>query len=236
MIRTLLTSSVGVIGFFTCAAISHAETPEELIGRMKTLRADIQTIYLEQEEVSQSPTFSNQKSQIKSWEQSKNGTYKFRQEEQRTIENSEQPNSTESISVLTVSDGEFTWEEMSGGPGIIVTKKPAMKLAKDLDGHLQAIKDGKIHAEVLPAEKIGEEACAVLKIVHGEGDAQVKITYWFSEKHGQTMKYVFEDKRLGTTTVTTTSVKINPVVYDKQFTYVVPDKAVVRDETKVSDE
>lgn len=203
----------------------NAETPQELMARMKA-KSDALTSWEMKMENSTKASGFETLGTITSISKRDGGVVKSYSE--MTSETKMQGMPSQKTNSKVISDGKTMWVEMKLGDKVTVMKSPYKVDATSVEGLQDIMNEGKW--EVKPNETVDGQVCNVLAGTMEMGGQSITSTYWISEKTGHFTKIVVGGGALPAENVTkVTSFKENPPVDDSKFNYTPPAGAQVMD-------
>lgn len=203
----------------------NAETPKELLTRLKAKSEAIKSWEMKMESSTKSQ-YVESSGTISTISKRDGDTVKSYSEMTSETKIPGMPQPQKNVSKM-VSDGKTFWIETKIGDQVTVMKSPATTDPTSLAAIEELLDDGKW--EVKPKEAVDGEDCDVLSYTVGEGDQAITTTYWLSDKTGHPKKIVAGGGPMGSNITKVTSFKENPVIDESKFSYTPPAGANVMD-------
>ncbi|MCC6546151.1 outer membrane lipoprotein carrier protein LolA [Candidatus Sumerlaeota bacterium] len=224
-ITAKLATMMVAAAFIAMPCLLKAETPEELLKRMKPKSEALKSWEMKMEN-SMKSQFMETKGTISTIAKRDGDTVKSYSEMTSETKMQGLPEPQKSASKM-VSDGSTLWVEMKMGDKVTVMKSPYKVDPTSVEAMADLLKEGKW--EVKPQETIDGEACSVLSGTTGQPPQQITTTYWMSDKTGHPVKIVVSGGPMGENVTKVTSFKENPAIDDSKFAYTPPAGAEVMD-------
>ncbi|MEO8376475.1 MAG: hypothetical protein ABI579_02300, partial [Candidatus Sumerlaeota bacterium] len=227
-----LISKLGVMAIaaalIAAPCMLNAETPAELLARLKTKSEALKSWEMTMEN-SMKSQFMENTGTIKTIAKRDGDTMKSYSE--MNSETKMQGMASQKTASKMVSDGSTIWIETKLGDKVSVMKAPYKTDPTSIEAMEELLKDGKW--EVKPQETIDGELCDVLAGTSGTPPQVISTTYWMSDKTGHPVKIVIGGGPMGDNVTKVTSFKENPVIDDSKFSYTPPAGVEVMDTSKM---